>query len=209
MGGTMQSAARGLRKNPTEAERLLWRHLRLRQLGGHKFRRQQPLGPYIVDFVCLEKRLIVEVDGGHHAAQVAKDAQRAAWLTSPLLNPPPQGGRMNDTPRPYLSPVSNGFQANVDLTSVLSYLAAMSEELSKRIDDLHKRFDHLRADMNQRFGELRAHMAHRFEAVDRRLNDLNQRFTDMQGTLRTFMWIVSAWFTFLTAVLAVFGFLRR
>ena len=80
MGGTMHSAARGLRKDPTEAERLLWRHLRLRQLGGHKFRRQQPLGPYIVDFVCLEKRLIVEVDGGQHAAQLAKDAQRAAWL---------------------------------------------------------------------------------------------------------------------------------
>ncbi len=58
----------------------MWRHLRLRQLGGHKFRRQQPLGPYIVDFVCLEKRLIVEVDGGHHTAQVAKDAQRAACL---------------------------------------------------------------------------------------------------------------------------------
>ncbi len=42
-----------------------------------------------------------------------------------------------------------------------------------------------------------------------RFNDMNQRFTDMQGTLRTFMWISSAWFTFLTAVLAVFGFLRR
>ncbi len=80
MGGTMQSTARRLRKNPTEAERLLWRHLRLRQLGGWKFRRQQPVGPYIVDFVCLEKRLIVEVDGGQHAAQVDKDAQRAAWL---------------------------------------------------------------------------------------------------------------------------------
>ena len=80
MGGTLQSAARGLRKNPTEAERLLWRHLRVRQLGGHKFRRQQPLGPYIVDFVCLEKRLIVEVDGGQHAARAEKDAQRVAWL---------------------------------------------------------------------------------------------------------------------------------
>lgn len=80
MGGMNESAARRLRTHPTEAERLLWRHLRLRQLSGYKFRRQQPLGPYIVDFVCLEKRLIVEVDGGHHAARMEHDAQRAAWL---------------------------------------------------------------------------------------------------------------------------------
>jgi len=80
MGGTMDSTARSLRKHPTEAERLLWRHLRLRQLGGWKFRRQQPLGPHIVDFVCLEKRLIVEVDGGHHAVQVEEDAHRTARL---------------------------------------------------------------------------------------------------------------------------------
>ncbi|MGH8702258.1 MAG: endonuclease domain-containing protein [Burkholderiales bacterium] len=76
----MQSSARRLRKHPTDAERLLWRHLRLRQLGGYKFRRQQSLGPYIVDFVCLEKRLIVEVDGGQHAEQAEEDAQRTAWL---------------------------------------------------------------------------------------------------------------------------------
>ena len=67
-----KAKARGLRKNPTEAERLLWQHLRLRQLRGHKFRRQQPLGPYIVDFVCLEKRLVIEVDGGQHSEQVEK-----------------------------------------------------------------------------------------------------------------------------------------
>jgi very-short-patch-repair endonuclease len=80
MGGMNQATARRLRSNPTEAERLLWRHLRLRQLGGWKFRRQQPLGPYIVDFVCLEKRLIVEADGGQHAAQAQNDAHRTAWL---------------------------------------------------------------------------------------------------------------------------------
>jgi len=61
--------SRELRKNMTEAERALWKHLRLRQLKGCKFRRQQPLGKYIVDFVCLEKRLVVEVDGGQHAVQ--------------------------------------------------------------------------------------------------------------------------------------------
>ena len=74
---------------------------------------------------------------------------------------------------------------------------------------LHKRFDDLRADMNQRFAELREDMNHRFKGVNQRLTDMNQRLTDMHGTLRTFMWVVSGWFTFLTAVLAVFGFLRR
>jgi len=72
--------ARELRKNPTESEQMLWKHLRLRQLGGYKFRRQQPLGPYFVDFVCLEKRLIVEVDGGQHNEQVAYDSERSTWL---------------------------------------------------------------------------------------------------------------------------------
>ena len=72
--------ARVLRKNPTDAERLLWKHLRLRQIGGHKFRRQQALGHYIVDFVCLEKRLVVEVDGGQHSEQADYDARRSVWL---------------------------------------------------------------------------------------------------------------------------------
>ncbi len=69
-----------LRKNPTEAERALWKHLRLRQLEGQKFRRQQPLGRYVVDFVCFEKKLIVELDGGQHSEQVTSDADRSAWL---------------------------------------------------------------------------------------------------------------------------------
>ena len=74
------SKARELRKNPTDAEQRLWRELRLRQLGGHKFRRQQPLGPYVVDFACLEKRLVIELDGGQHSEQVAYDAERTRWL---------------------------------------------------------------------------------------------------------------------------------
>jgi len=56
--------ARQLRRNPTEVERLLWQKLRFWQVGGFKFRRQQPLGNYIADFVCFEGRLIVEIDGG-------------------------------------------------------------------------------------------------------------------------------------------------
>ncbi|MCD6298084.1 MAG: endonuclease domain-containing protein [Deltaproteobacteria bacterium] len=76
----MKHHARKLRKNMTDAERLLWRHLRNRQLGEYKFRRQRPIGPYIVDFVCLEKKLVIEVDGGQHAGQVESDAKRSGYL---------------------------------------------------------------------------------------------------------------------------------
>ncbi len=72
--------ARALRKNMTDAERRLWRQLRQRQLGGFKFRRQLPLGPYIVDFICLEARLIIELDGGQHQEQEAYDQARDEWL---------------------------------------------------------------------------------------------------------------------------------
>jgi very-short-patch-repair endonuclease len=74
----LRTRARELRNNPTDAERTLWGQLRLWQLDGYKFRRQQPLGRYIVDFVCLEKRVVVEVDGGQHGDQV--DAERDNWL---------------------------------------------------------------------------------------------------------------------------------
>jgi very-short-patch-repair endonuclease len=72
--------AKSLRRRPTEAEKLLWRHLRRKQLAGHKFRRQEPLGIYIVDFVCFEKGLIIEVAGGHHALEQVRDQEREAWL---------------------------------------------------------------------------------------------------------------------------------
>jgi len=72
--------ARELRKNPTDAERALWKHLRLRQAGGHKFRRQQIIGQYIVDFVCFERRLIIKVDGGQHSEESAYDRERDKWL---------------------------------------------------------------------------------------------------------------------------------
>jgi very-short-patch-repair endonuclease len=74
------SRAKALRNDPTDAERILWQHLRLRQLGRHKFRRQQPLGHYIVDFVCLENRLVIEVDGGQHNTQQSYDEKRDTWL---------------------------------------------------------------------------------------------------------------------------------
>jgi len=72
--------ARHLRKLPTEIENRLWYFLRRRQLGGHRFRRQHPIGPYIVDFICLERHLVVEVDGGQHAERQDHDTARDVWL---------------------------------------------------------------------------------------------------------------------------------
>lgn len=71
---------RVLRSNMTDAEQLLWRHLRRGQLDGFKFRRQHPFGNYILDFVCLEAKLIIEVDGGQHVANEEEDAKRSAVL---------------------------------------------------------------------------------------------------------------------------------
>jgi very-short-patch-repair endonuclease len=72
--------ARDLRRNPTEAERTLWRHLRQRHVAGRKFRRQHPIGRYVLDFVCLETKLVIELDGGQHADREAEDRGRTAWL---------------------------------------------------------------------------------------------------------------------------------
>ena len=64
----------------TEAENLLWSRLRDRRLDGLKFRRQVPLGPYVLDFFCEEYRLVVEVDGSQHAERMEHDATRIEWL---------------------------------------------------------------------------------------------------------------------------------
>jgi very-short-patch-repair endonuclease len=72
--------ARQLRRDGTNVEQRLWFHLRDRQLGGIKFRRQEPIGPFIVDFCSLEAKLVVELDGGQHAEHVARDAERTAAL---------------------------------------------------------------------------------------------------------------------------------
>jgi very-short-patch-repair endonuclease len=79
-GDTLAKAQR-LQRELTDAERKLWSVLRNRQLEGAKFRRQQPIGPFIVDFVCQEQRLIVEADGGQHSDNAA-DARRTAFLES-------------------------------------------------------------------------------------------------------------------------------
>jgi very-short-patch-repair endonuclease len=74
--------ARSLRKNATDAERILWSRLRRRQLDGFRFRRQRPFGPYVCDFICLEAGLIVELDGSRHAGQMAYDARRDDFMRS-------------------------------------------------------------------------------------------------------------------------------
>lgn len=75
-----RSRAQRLRKSSTDAELKLWRELRNRQLQQFKFRRQHPIAGYIVDFVCLEKQLVIEVDGAQHAEHRAYDAARTAAL---------------------------------------------------------------------------------------------------------------------------------
>ncbi len=71
-----------LRKQLTDAERHLWGRIRRHQLNGYRFRRQAPIGRYIVDFVCLSERLIIEVDGGQHSDRRDVDARRTEWLES-------------------------------------------------------------------------------------------------------------------------------
>ncbi len=74
--------ARELRKNLTDAENLLWRQIRNRQLHGYKFRRQFPIGNYIVDFACLSLKLIIEVDGSQHMSNINYDNMRTQNLES-------------------------------------------------------------------------------------------------------------------------------
>ncbi len=74
--------ARQLRCKQTDAEQKLWYHLRAHRFMGLKFKRQKPLGRYIVDFVCPERKLVIELDGGQHSEQTAYDAKRDDWLGS-------------------------------------------------------------------------------------------------------------------------------
>lgn len=75
----MKTLARSLRQNQTDAERIIWNHLRNRQIQGCKFRRQQVIGPYIADFLCMEPKLIIEIDGGQHLNN-PNDVVRSQYL---------------------------------------------------------------------------------------------------------------------------------
>jgi very-short-patch-repair endonuclease len=76
------SRARALRRNMTDAERQMWRILRLHQMDGHKFRRQVPIGRFIADFACHEARLIIEIDGGQHDPSLPSENEREKFLES-------------------------------------------------------------------------------------------------------------------------------
>lgn len=78
----LRRRARNLRNNATDAERCLWRVLRQRNLDGFRFRRQVPIEGYIVDFVCPQAKLVVELDGGQHAERTQHDAARTSRLES-------------------------------------------------------------------------------------------------------------------------------
>jgi very-short-patch-repair endonuclease len=127
----IRNFSRSLRKNPTDAEKKLWAHLRRKQISGRRFRRQHPLGRYIVDFVCLEAKLIVEIDGGQHTESAHGDAQRTQWLqrqgfrvvrfwnnevlgeTESVLTEIARMLASQGLPPPYPSPASGGGDGNV------------------------------------------------------------------------------------------------
>ena len=118
--------AKSLRKRSTDVEQLLWSRLRAGRFEGMKFIRQHPLGQYIVDFVCLERKLIIELDGGQHAfpEESLKDRQRDAWLEKEgytvvrfwdnevLMNTlgvlDTIGARLHRTPSPQSPPLKGG-----------------------------------------------------------------------------------------------------
>jgi very-short-patch-repair endonuclease len=75
-----RSRAKSMRHDPAYVERLVWSHLRDHKLGGWKFRRQVPVGRYIADYVCAQKKVIVELDGGVHKLRTARDRIRDVHL---------------------------------------------------------------------------------------------------------------------------------
>jgi len=78
----MTRIARRLRVNQTDADNVLWNRIRNRQIDGHKFMRQEPIGGYICDFVCLEASMVIELDGSQHVTQAPYDTNRDTFLRS-------------------------------------------------------------------------------------------------------------------------------
>ena len=78
----LRDRGRRLRAQSTPQEAELWQHLRAKRFGGFKFRRPHRIGPYFADLCCIERRLLIELDGGQHAEQQEQDAARTAYLTA-------------------------------------------------------------------------------------------------------------------------------
>jgi very-short-patch-repair endonuclease len=80
----LRSRARSLRRDSTDAERIIWSALRAHRLNGASFRRQTPVGRYVADFVCHAAKLVIEIDGGQHfeSEQMKRDAKRNSFLAS-------------------------------------------------------------------------------------------------------------------------------
>jgi very-short-patch-repair endonuclease len=81
---TAQIHAKVMRKNLTKAEAVIWSKIKGKNLNGHHFRRQHPIGPFIADFACVEGKVVIEIDGGTHMTSegIAKDARRTHFLES-------------------------------------------------------------------------------------------------------------------------------
>jgi len=82
MNERLRKFAKAMRRQPTDAEAVIWKELRSGRLLNHKFKRQQTIGDYIVDFVCFSHQSIIEIDAGQHAENVAADDARSKWLRS-------------------------------------------------------------------------------------------------------------------------------
>jgi very-short-patch-repair endonuclease len=80
------SRARELGRDGSRAEKICWQLIRDRRINGVKFRRQHPIGPYFADFACLSRKLVIEIDGDHHAFQVEADTRRTAAMGRPQWN---------------------------------------------------------------------------------------------------------------------------
>jgi len=169
-GGNI-SRARELRKRSTNAEKKLWSYLRLRQIAGHKFRRQQPIGKYIADFACLEKKLVVEVDGGQHSEPIAYDEDRTMWLES-------QGYRV-------LRFWNNEVLKEIEI--VLDVIVGVLEEDDYQISDGLKGRDDLMGRIEQQF---RAS-----EKLDAVTNEINRGISEYMGRIEhiTTQQIIGEW----------------
>jgi very-short-patch-repair endonuclease len=133
MRGETKSRARALRRDGSRAERICWELLRAHRMDGLKFRRQHPIGPYFADFACVSRKLVIEIDGDHHAFQIDADARRTAamgqtgwrvlrfWANHVVQNPEGIWAEIMEVisaPSPSLSPEAGGEEHETKIRSL-------------------------------------------------------------------------------------------